>query len=139
MVDAMNEATTSQTTEFVLRRLTDPLRLFGADLPPTLWLAVLGVVLAAGFFYVGWMYVKDSRGVGPWWATFLGLLRSSVYVILAAVFLLPAYQSWEESESRSKVVLLFDASLSVTNTVDDIPSETQPLAKLPTRQDKVLQ
>lgn len=132
----MNEAT--QTTEFVLRRLTEPLRFFGYEPRPIWWLVILGVVLALGFFYVGWMYVKDSRGVGPWWAIFLGLLRCSVYLILAAVFLLPAYQSWEETESRSKVVVLFDVSPSVTSIIDDIPTESQPLAKLPTRQDKVL-
>src|SRR5207244_1490224 len=52
--NAMNEATTAQTTEFVLRRLADPIRFFGHELPPTLWLVLLGFVLAAAFFYVAW-------------------------------------------------------------------------------------
>src|SRR5438105_3314100 len=121
MSNAMNEATTSLSTEFVLRRLTDPLRMFGNELPPTLWWVVLGFVLVAGFFYVGWMYLKDSRGVGIWWALFLGLLRCTVYLVLAGVFLLPSYQSWEEIETKSKEVLVFDTSLSLTRTIDDIP------------------
>ena len=47
------------------------------------------------------MYVKDSRGVGPCWATFLGLLRGAVYVILALVFLLPAWQAGGERPRTS--------------------------------------
>jgi hypothetical protein len=46
---------TSQFSEFVWRRLADPVRLFGHDLSPQLWLAVLVLVLLAAFFYVGWM------------------------------------------------------------------------------------
>src|SRR5262245_24401749 len=123
----MNETTSPRTTEFVLRRLTDPVRLFGVELPPGLWLVALGFVLAAGFFYVAWMYRKDSRGVGAWWALLLGCFRCSVYLLLAYVFLLPAYQSWEEIEIKSQVYLLFDTSGSVTHAVDDIPTESTPL------------
>jgi hypothetical protein len=135
----MNENTPTQFTEQVYRRLEDPVRLFGYDLPPGIfWITVLCLVLAAAFVYVGLMYARDSRGVGPWWAMFLGLLRSAVYVILAGVFLLPALQTYEETEVRSKVLVLFDVSGSVTAVVDDIPDENTPFEKLPTRQDKVL-
>ena len=133
----MNEANTITYTEPVWRRLYDPLRVFGHDLPPQVWVALLAVVLLAAFFYVGWMYVKDSRGVGPWWAIFLGLLRSAVYVILALVFMLPAWQVWVENTSQSQVVLLFDGSRSMVEISDDITG-ARPGAKPETRQEKVL-
>jgi hypothetical protein len=135
----MNDTNPTQFTEQVFRRLEEPVRLFGHDLrPDVFWIAVLVLVLLAAFIYVGMMYARDSRGVGPWWAAFLALLRSSVYVLLAGVFLLPAVQTWEESEVRSKVLVLFDVSGSVSAVVDDIPDERTPVEKLPTRQDKVL-
>jgi hypothetical protein len=135
----MNDNTPTQITEQVYRRLEEPVRLFGHDLrPDVFWITVLVLVLVAAFAYVGVMYSRDSKGVGPWWAAFLGLLRSTVYVLLAGVFLLPAVQTWEESEVRSKVLVLFDVSGSVSAVIDDIPDERTPIEKLPTRQDKVL-
>jgi hypothetical protein len=133
----MNDANVTQLKQIVYRRLSEPLELFGHELPPELWLVLLSLILLAGFFYVGWMYVKDSRSIGPWWATLLGLLRGSVYVLLAWVFLLRAEQTWEESQSQAKVVLLFDVSNSLQQ-VDDIPQGT-PGEKLLSRQDKVLE
>ncbi len=135
----MNDTTPARITEQVYRRLEEPVRLFGRDLrPDVFWISVLVLVLLAAFAYVGLMYARDSRSVGPWWAAFLGLLRSAVYVILAGVFLLPAIQTWEETEVRSKVLVLFDVSGSVTAVVDDLPDDRTPIEKLPTRQDKVL-
>jgi len=64
-------------------------------------------------------------------------LRLAVYLVLAAVFLLPAMQSWDETKAQSKVVVLFDVSGSMGHR-DDIPTEATPADKLPTRQDKVL-
>jgi hypothetical protein len=134
----MNEPTTSasgatQYTEFVWRRLEEPLRVLNTELPWQMWLVILGVVLAAALFYVVWMYVKDSHGVGPLWASLLGFLRLSVYAILATVFLLPAHQSFVETRSQSKVVLVFDVSGSM-GTSDDLPT----VAKPETRMDRVL-
>ncbi|HZT83401.1 MAG TPA: VWA domain-containing protein [Gemmataceae bacterium] len=131
------EPNTTQQTETIFRRLEESVSLFGRQIPPQLWLAVLGVVLLAGFFYAAWMYVRDGRSIGWFWATFLGLLRCSVYCLLAFVFLLPATQTWEESRTQSRVLLVFDGSLSM-NTKDDIPTEETPFDKLPTRQDLVL-
>ena len=94
----MNEANNTATyQELVWRRLSEPLTIRGHDFPSWLWLAILSAVLLAGFVYIIWMYVKDSRGVGPWWAIFLGTLRACVYVLLAIIFLLPAKQTWEET------------------------------------------
>ena len=83
------------------------------------------------------MYVKDSRGVGPLWAIFLGMLRACVYVLLAVVFLLPAKQTWEETRVMGKVLVLVDTSPSLTKVIDDIPTG-QGDDKLQTRQDKVV-
>ncbi len=134
----MNEAATSRFSEFIFRRLTEPVKFFGYELNPYAWCFFLAVILVAGFFYIGWMYLRDSRGVGPWWATFLGFLRAAVYLILAFVFLLPARQSYEQTETRSKVLVLFDSSLSMVNTFDDMPKEGQSIETIKTRQDKVL-
>jgi len=134
----MNENLPIQVTEFVFRRLADPLRIFSKELPPSVWLVVLTFVLLLAFVFVGWMYLRDSRSIGIIWAMVLGLSRAMVYGLLAFAFLLPAEQTWEQSTSRSKVVIAFDASSSMTTTIDDIPSESVPLNKLPTRQEKVI-
>src|SRR5262245_41578967 len=135
----MNDTNPTQFTEQIYRRLEEPVRLFGRDLrPDVFWIAVLVVVLLAAFVYVGLMYARASRGVRPWWAAVLGLLRSAVYVLLAGVFLLRAMQTWEATEVRSKVLVLFDVSGSVSAVVDDSPDANTPIEKLPTRQDKVL-
>lgn len=121
--------------EFVWRRLEEPLRLLGRELPWQMWLVLLGGVLAVGLFYVVWMYVKDSRGIGPYWATLLGLLRTAVYAILAVVFLLPAWQSYVETRTEAKVIVVFDVSASMA-TSDQLPTGASG-EKLPTRQDRV--
>src|SRR5713226_5341193 len=110
---------TTQESQFVLRRLEEALRIFGKETDPRwFWILVLVLVLSAGFFYVGWMYKRDSRSVGWAWASVLGLLRSCVYIILAAVFLLPALQTWDRTELHSKVVPVFDVSGSMANKDD---------------------
>src|SRR5437660_8225795 len=130
---------TTHETQFVLRRLEEALRLFGREADPHwFWILVLVVVLAVGFVYVIWMYKRDSQSVGWAWASFLALLRCCVYVVLAAVFLLPALQTWERTELHSKVALLLDASGSMLSK-DDLPTDAMPVEKLPSRQDKVIQ
>ena len=68
------------------------------------------------------MYVQDGRQVGWLWASFLGLLRISVYGLLVLVFLLPALQTWEKSESFSRVLIALDLSGSM-GLSDDMPQE----------------
>src|SRR5579871_6259160 len=133
------DTTTTKETEFVFRRLDEALRVFGRETDPRwFWVMIVILVVAAGFTYVAWMYKRDSQSVGGIWASFLAALRCGVYSILAIVFLLPAWQTWERTESRSKVVLAFDVSGSM-GSKDDIPTEALPAEKLPTRQDKVIQ
>jgi hypothetical protein len=134
-----NESTTTQETQYVLRRLEEALRLFGRETDPRwFWILVLIVILGLGVFYVISMYRRDSQSVGWGWASFLAGLRCLVYFILAAVFLLPAEQTWERTQTHSKAVVALDVSGSL-GTRDDPPTDSTPIAKLPTRQDKVIQ
>jgi hypothetical protein len=102
-------------------------------------LSYLGVILLVGFAYVALLYFKDGRGVGPWWGTFLGTLRTAVFAVLGFVFLLPALQKNDTTIIRSKGVLLFDTSTSMIDTRDEVPEGDKDPSKLPTRQDKVLE
>jgi len=76
----------------------------------TIGLFVLGCV------FVALMYVKDTKSVRWYWAAPLALLRMSVYAILCFVFLLPARQSWEETNRQSRVVILLDITPSMNET-----------------------
>jgi hypothetical protein len=134
----MNDNNTTQTTEFVWRRLAEPIHWGQTEINPYLWLAVLIPVLLIGFVYVAAMYRRDGQAVGWFWAVLLGLFRCTVYAFLAIVFLLPGFQHWEETRSQSRVVLMLDVSQSQTETRDGTPSEGVPVEKLPTRQDEVL-
>src|SRR5262245_8727352 len=125
-----------QETEFVFRRLSEAIRLGGSDIDPRLWLLVVIPLLLLGIVYVVWMYNRDSKAVGKLWATFLASLRIAVYAILALIFLLPAWQTWDKLENRSKVLVLIDVSGSM-NSKDDIPTAAVPVEKLLSRQDKI--
>lgn len=91
------------------------------------WIPLLLLVSAIFVAYTVWMYIQDGRQVGWLWASFLGLLRVSVYALLILIFLLPALQTWEKSESFSRVLLLLDLSGSM-GLSDEMPHEnsTQP-------------
>src|SRR5437870_3717449 len=117
------DTNSTQETQFVFRRLEEALHLFGREADPYwFWILLLLLVVGAGFTYVAWMYKRDSQSVGWRWASLLAVLRCCVYAILAMVFLLPAWQTWERTESHSKVVLAFDVSGSMGNK-DDLPTE----------------
>ena len=136
----MNEATGAAVTPYeqlVLRRLEEPLKVLNYEFPPFLWPAMLGLVLGAAFVYTVWMYVKDSQTVGLWWALLLGFLRTCVYLILGLVFLLPARQSYIETRTESKVIVVGDVSASM-QTSDSLPTGLAN-EKLTTRMEKVLE
>src|SRR6516162_1050099 len=132
----MNDNTTS-VREFVLRRVTEGLSLGGHEFSGNAWYLILGAVLAVGVVYVIWMYVRDGHSIGWFWGAFLALLRLTVYAILGFVFLLPAWQNWEETRQQSKVVVTFDISRSMLEKMDDPVSEGMDPKQRPTRQDKV--
>jgi hypothetical protein len=138
MSDVMNDPNTTESSDFVFRRLVESFQFLGRERDGLWWAFILGVILAVGVFYVIWMYVRDGRTIGWFWGSFLALLRLAVYSVLAAVFLLPAMQSWSETRTHSKVVVAIDATTSMTQTRDDIPTEAVPYDKLQTRQDKVI-
>jgi hypothetical protein len=137
----MSDTNVIQENQWVWRRLEEPIRLFGSEISgnqlSVFWLGVLFTILAIGFGYIARMYLRDSRTIGWAWASFLGILRASVYCMLAVLFLLPGWQSFDVVKSRSKVVFLFDVSGSMETR--DEPTGSQPIEKIPTRQDKVLQ
>ncbi|MBI2804842.1 MAG: hypothetical protein HYX68_07670 [Planctomycetes bacterium] len=101
------------------------------------WMVILIPILGVALFYVGLMYIRDARSVHFLWALFLGMLRTTVYMILAVVFLMPGCQHFEKQEYESTVLILYDVSGSM-GTKDDLPEEGKDPAKLPTRQDKIL-
>ena len=101
------------------------------------WWVILVPLFLVAIIYVVLMYLKDAQTVAPGWAAFLGLLRSTVYAILAFVFLLPGCQTYKNDEFPSKVIFLFDVSGSIRQ-IDDLPEVGQDPATLPARQDKVI-
>src|SRR5262245_20777875 len=101
------------TEEFVWRRLTEPFKFFNYEWPSQVWVVLLAIILTVALVYVVWMYIKDSKTVGPWWATLLGFLRTCVYAILAVVFLLPAYQKYLITTTEGKILVVYDVSASM--------------------------
>lgn len=86
----------------------------------TLWYVFTGGLFAVGAAFVVAMYLRDARTVRWYWAGVLALLRITVYAILCFVFLLPARQTVERTERRSRVVVLVDISPSLTRVSDDL-------------------
>jgi hypothetical protein len=101
------------------------------------WMVILVPVMTVALYYVGMMYINDAKSVHWLWAIFLGVLRTSVYVILSVVFLLPGCQYSETQKYEAKTLILFDVSNSM-HVIDDLPEPGQDPAKLPSRQDKIL-
>lgn len=132
----MNQPTLQQ--ELVFRRLTDAWQLSGREVSGSLWLAIALPLLAAGLVCVFMMYRRDCRSIAWPLAVLLGLLRSMVYLILAGVFFLPAWQTWETTQKRSRVVLLIDVSPSLAERSDEPPPENAASKKPPTRLDQVV-
>jgi hypothetical protein len=110
-------------------------RNFEAD-AEALWYAFTGAVLLIAWTLTVLMYAREAKTIG-WWAAPMALLRMAVLAVLAVCFLLPAFQTWEDTEKRSKVVILLDVSPSVTVWSDDISRGEG--VKVKTRMDKVLE
>jgi hypothetical protein len=128
----------SLQTEFVFRRLSEGISLFGREFPAAIWVILLAIVLAVGIVYVVLMYRKDRRSIPLGFAILLAMLRISVYLLIGLIFLLPARQEWERTEKRGRVILLLDVSDSITRVSDEIPGPNKSAEKLETRLDKVL-
>src|SRR5437868_6308782 len=114
----------------VLSAIYVPLALLLRPIPGFGWNVVMVPMLAIALFYVGMMYLKDARSIHPLWAAFLGIMRCGVYAILAAVFLLPGCQTYDQSTTYPKVLVLVDVSGSM-DTQDDTPQPGQDPAMLP--------
>ncbi|HEX4607144.1 MAG TPA: hypothetical protein VH092_02980 [Urbifossiella sp.] len=83
-----------------------------------LWLIFTGAVFTVGTGYAIAMYLKDSRGTRWYFAAALAAVRIGVYAILCAVFLLPAFQTYEKTEKRSRVLVVLDVSGSMHKDED---------------------
>ncbi|VTR94913.1 Hypothetical conserved protein OS=uncultured planctomycete GN=HGMM_F48A06C24 PE=4 SV=1 [Gemmata massiliana] len=101
------------------------------------WYALTIGLFALGTVFVALMYVRDSRTVRWYFAAPLALLRITVYAILALVFLLPAIQTWEDTNKQSRVVVLLDISPSVTEVTDEIGSAASKKSR--TRMDVLIE
>jgi hypothetical protein len=102
---------------------------YGGDVAATkrttnnvLWFVFVGAAFALGVAFTIAMYVKDSRTARWYWSSLLATLRIIVYFALCVVFLLPAFQTRERTERRSRVLILLDISPSVTKVSDEIGS-----------------
>ncbi len=132
----MNDTDVTRESELILRRLSDGFPFAPASASNALWFVTVGAVLLLGVLYVGFMYYKDSRTCRWFFALPLGVLRVALYLLLAFAFFLPAYQTWERTEKRSKVLIVLDVSPSVTAVTDDISQQSG--VKTKTRMQKVL-
>ncbi|WP_020475495.1 vWA domain-containing protein [Zavarzinella formosa] len=126
----MNDNGVQQESEFVFRRLTETLKIYGLhkEVNGHWWLLILGVVLFVGVALVLFMYRKDARTVRWYWATPLALLRISVYACLALMFLMPARQDYDRVEKQSRVLVLIDVSDSMAQISDEVSSK--PVTRL---------
>ena len=70
------------------------------------WYSFTIGLFVLGCAFVALMYVKDTKTVRWFWAVPLALLRVTVYAILCLVFLLPAVQTWEDTNKQSRAVSL---------------------------------
>src|SRR5262245_51576911 len=123
-----------------LQRMEEPLYLFGQQRPGWMWVAIVIAIVAVGLFYVGWMYIRERRTIGWFWPIPLGLFRIAVYAILGFLFLLPSRQHADvtRTDRTSRVVLLFDTSLSMKEARDGFPVKGGSFKDVKSRQDKVL-
>lgn len=97
---------------------TDTLASTG-DLNKVKWLVFVTVTFGVGALFTLFTYVLDMR-TAPWFVALpLALVRTAVYATLCVLFLLPAVQTWEETNKQSRVVILLDISPSVTEVTDE--------------------
>lgn len=85
-----------------------------------LWSLFTGGVFVLGSAFTIALYVRDMRTVKWYWGGALALCRITVYGLLCFAFLLPAVQTFDKSDKRSRVVILLDISPSVTVKSDDV-------------------
>ncbi|MBN9117742.1 MAG: VWA domain-containing protein [Planctomycetes bacterium] len=125
-------------------RDTDPARATAGEAVSTVakhnaikWYAFTAALFLLGCVFVLLMYVRDMKTVRWYFALPLAGLRMATYAILCFVFLLPAEQTWEDTNKQSRVVVLLDISPSVTAVTDEIG--TGPGRKPKTRMDVVIE
>ncbi len=114
------------TYERYLDRLREPLKIGSSTYDGHYWLAILIPVLLLGAVFVVWMYIKDSKSIRWYYALPLGMMRATVYGLLAYMFLLDTVKEtriWFPTtppllERRSHLVMLIDVSGSMGSKDD---------------------
>jgi hypothetical protein len=129
----------NQHIEFLWRRLEEPPELFGMalDFHPLWWLAIALPLLVLALALVYSIYVRESRSVGWQWGLLLAALRTLAILSLFVIWLLPATRVVESTKQKSRVVMLFDVSASMTQMSDEPPSDIPGQVRR-TRQEQVL-
>jgi hypothetical protein len=118
----------------VFRRFDDPLPYVGAEYLPVAWVALVSIAVGIASLFVIWLYWR-SRHVAGFWGIPLTVLRISVFALLGWAFLLPAIQTWEITQKKSRVILVLDVSPSLSEVSDDTATGN---VKPKTRMQKVL-
>ncbi len=126
-------------TEFLWRRLEEKPEIFGypMDFDPMWWLAIGIPLVCVTLVFVYWMYARESKAIGLFWAGFLALFRTLTIVSLFFIWLLPAVREVETTEQRSKALVLFDVSGSMQRS--DAADFDTPGLLHPTRQEQVIE
>lgn len=111
----------------VLRRPEEiPLNVPGLDtLPPWGWWVISGLLFLTALFFFSAIWRREAAVIGKAKALLLALPRLAVFLILLAVFLLPAWEETlvrkETEEKVGRVLVLVDASGSMTGVSDSPP------------------
>jgi hypothetical protein len=92
----------------------------GTQANAILWIVFTCAAFVLGTVFAILMYIRDCRSIRWPVAAALAALRVLVYAILCTVFLLPAVQTWERVEKKSRVVILLDVSPSMTTISDEV-------------------
>ncbi len=105
MEDRLSQVPDLIIYETFYKRLTDTLTISGKTYDGnTWWIFIIPILILAAFF-VGWMYVKDSRSIRWFYALPLGLMRLTVYGLLTYMFLLPSLRETKIWKPRTPPVI----------------------------------
>ncbi len=103
------------------------------------WLLMIGGGVVV-FLWVGWLYLRDTRELSPWWKAWLTLLRLSVLASLLVVALNPSDRTQKQAFRPSRVSILVDTSLSMRHPADTPTAGASPGSdKGPTRAEAIQQ
>jgi hypothetical protein len=120
------------------KRLSEPVEVNGRSYLGISWWFILVPVLAAAAVFIILMYIVDCRSIRWYYAVPLGMLRATVYGLLAYMFLLPTLTEiriWKPRTppdliKHSRVVVVLDVSDSMALHSDDRASAANRRTRL---------